>query len=332
MKLALRVGIWVIGIVLVLAVAVVLAFRFSPWPSVAIIQYAFSRGDQASEERLARHVPAGIVSRTDLHYGPGADEVFDLNAPDASGTPRPAVVWVHGGAFVAGSKQGVANYLKVVAGEGLVTVGVEYSTGFGTSYPRPVEQVSAALRYLVEHAAELGIDPTRIVLAGDSAGAQIASQVALIVTDPAYAGEIDIAPGITPDRLRGIVLVSGAFDLETIDTEGPYGWFVRSVLWAYTDARDFMNDPRVRLASIPSHLSAAFPPAFISSGNGDPLAPQAEALVARLAELSVPTETLFFPADLEPPLPHEYQFNLDTEQGQQAFTRMMAFIERVIAP
>src|SRR5690606_13717969 len=139
-----------------------------------------------------KHVPADIVTRRDLAYGSGPDERFDINHPQGADGPLPAIVWVHGGGWIAGSKDGVANYLKVLAGRGYATVGLEYSTGLGSAYPKPVEQVGAALRHLVENAAELGIDTSVLVLAGDSAGAQIAAQVALIVTDPAYASRMQM--------------------------------------------------------------------------------------------------------------------------------------------
>src|SRR4051812_49321747 len=94
--------IWLLVTVVVLAVTIVAAFRFSPWPSVAIIAYAFSRGGHASEAALAKHVPSGIVTRRDLCYGDGKDEVLDVNYPEGTRGPLPTIVWVHGGAWIAG--------------------------------------------------------------------------------------------------------------------------------------------------------------------------------------------------------------------------------------
>ncbi len=327
-----RILIWLLGIVAVLAVAIFLAFRFSPWPSVALIQHAFARGDQASEAALEKHVPPGIVTQRNLAYGEGPDETFDINRPEGANGPMPTIVWVHGGGWVAGSKDGVANFLKVLAGHGYTTVGIEYSRGFGATYPKPVEQVNAALGYLLGNAAELGIDPSAIIMAGDSAGAQLTAQTAIITTDPAYAAEIGIAPSLAADQLAAVVLVSGAFDISQANLDGDYGWFIRTVLWAYSGSRDFMNDGRFRLASVTEHVTGTFPPSFISSGNGDPLAPQAVALVEKLEGLGVPVDSLFFPSDYEPPLPHEYQFNLDIAAGQEALERMLAFIKAHAPP
>jgi acetyl esterase len=100
------------------------------------------------------------------------------------------------------------------------------------------------------NAAELGIDPGAIVLAGDSAGAQIAAQLAMITTDPTYAARMDMVPQLHPEQLAAVLLLSGAYDLEGIDPQGQHGWFVRTVLWAYSGTRNFTTDERFRLASV----------------------------------------------------------------------------------
>jgi acetyl esterase len=315
------------GALVALIVVVVLAFRLSPWPTVAIIQYVFARSDVASEERLARHVPQGIVSRLDIAYGAGPTERLDVFYREGA-NPQATIVWIHGGAWIAGSKEGVSNYLRVLAGEGFTTVAVGYSTGWGTAYPEPVRQANAALAYLLANAANLSIDPHRIVIAGSSAGAQISAQLAMLTNDPVYAEGVGIAPAVPAGTIKGAILMSGAFDLEEIDLDGDYGWFMRAVLWAYSGVRDFMTDDRFRLASVTPNVTASFPPSFISSGNGDPLEPQAVRLAERLIALGVPTTTLFFPADLTPKLPHEFQLNLDTPEGIEALNRMVDFVRK----
>jgi hypothetical protein len=126
---------------------------------------------------------------------------------------------------------------------------------------------------------------------------------------------VRISPSLDPKRLAAILLLSGGYDIEQVDLEGDFGWFMRTVLWAYSGTRNFMNDERFRLISVTHYVTGAFPPAFISSGNGDPLTPQAVALVRKLEAHGVKVDSLFFPADYTPPLPHEYQFNLDTAAG-----------------
>lgn len=317
---------WSAGILVILIAGVVLAFRCSPWPSVAIIAYAFSKADKASEAALEKHVPAGIISRRDIAYGDAKDEIFDLYYQEQTNVPRPTIVWVHGGGFVAGSKNGIANYMKILAGHGYTTIAVEYSKGYGTTYPKPLEQVNAALGFVARNAADLKVDPAAIVVAGDSAGAHIAGQVALITTDPDYARAIGISPQLKANQLSAMLLLSGAYDPSAVNFEGKYGWFLKTVLWAYSGVKNFRADEWFGLTSVTGHVTGTFPQTFISSGNADPLAPQAVALARRLAGLGVHVETLFFPADHIPPLPHEYQFNLDEPAGREALNRMLAFL------
>jgi acetyl esterase/lipase len=101
------------------------------------------------------------------------------------------------------------------------------------------------------------------------------------------------------------------------------------VLWAYSGVKNFREDERFRLMSVTGHVTGAFPSSFISSGNGDPLAPQAVTLAQKLSQLGVRVDTLFFPHDRHPPLPHEYQFNLDDPAGKEALDRILSFLNSI---
>lgn len=321
-----RFVLWSAGILSLLIIVVILAFRLTPWPSVALITYFFAKGARVSEAALEKHLPIGIVTRRDIAYGNGRDEIFDLYYQKEAKAPRPSIVWVHGGGFVAGNKSHIANYMKILAGRGYTMIAVEYSRGCGTTYPKPVAQVNAALGFVVRNAADLKIDPAKIVLAGDSAGAHIASQVAMITTNPDYAHDIGIAPQLKANQLLGMVLFSGVYNPAAVNPAGNHGWFLRAMLWAYSGVKDFRANKRFKLMSVTDNVSGTFPPTFISSGNTDPLEPQAVAFAQKLTGLGVRVDSLFFPARHGPPLPHEYQFNLDQPAGQDALNRMLAFL------
>jgi len=128
------------------------------------------------------------------------------------------------------------------------------------------------------------------------------------------------------------MLLSGAFDIEAVNAEGAFGWFATTVLWAYSGVRDYLGDEKFKLVSVTRYVSKTFPPSFISSGNGDPLAPQAVALAKALGQQGTTVDSLFFSADREPALPHEYQFVLDDAAGQEALSRMLAFASTWLAP
>jgi len=320
---------WCTGALVILIVIAVLAFTLTPWPAVALITYTFAKGARASQAALEKHVPSGIVVQRDVAYGNGKNETFDLYYQQEANAPRPTIVWIHGGGFVAGNKNHIANYMKILAGRGYAMIAVEYSRGYGITYPQPVQQVNAALGFIFRNAADLKVDPEKIVLAGDSAGAHIASQVAMITTNPDYARAIGISPQLKANRLLAMLLFSGVYDPSAVNPRGNRGWFLKAMLWAYSGVKNFRADERFKLMSVTSYVSGTFPPSFISSGNADPFAPQAVAIAQNLARLGVRVDSLFFPANHVPPVPHEYQFNLDEPAGQEALSRMLAFLSAI---
>ena len=304
------------------------AFALSPWPAALLTRLAFSYGASKTTAALAGHVPFGIREQRDIRYGSGEDERLDIYLPPGGRVEagRPTIVWIHGGAFVAGEREDVAPYLKILAGRGFATVAVGYTRAPTARYPAPVLQANAALAFLQREGQRLGVDPTRIVLAGDSAGAHIAAQLAAGLTGKDYAELLGLKPAMAPANLRGTALFCGAFDLTAIDLSGPFGSFLRSVLFAYFGVANPLDSERITEASVPRYVTEAFPPSFISVGNGDPLAPQSVVMAQALRDRGVRVDTLFFPPELDPKLPHEYQFDLDRPEGKQALERLTAFL------
>lgn len=304
------------------------AFVLSPWPSAMLTRLAFGYGASKTTAALASHVPFGIREQRDIRYGGAEDEKLDIYLPPGGRIEagRPTIVWIHGGAFVAGDRRDVAPYLKILAGRGFAVVAVGYTRAPTAHYPTPVLQANAALGFLQREGQRLGLDPANIVLAGDSAGAHIASQLAAGLTGKDYAELLGLQPAMAPASLRGTVLFCGAFDLTAIDLSGPFGNFIRSVLSAYFGVANPLDSERITQASVPRYVTEAFPPSFISVGNGDPLAPQSVVMAQALRDRGVRVDTLFFPPELEPKLPHEYQFDLDRPEGKQALDRLTAFL------
>jgi acetyl esterase len=303
------------------------AFQLSPWPSVLLIRYSFEKGGAEAAASIASLVPKGISAQRGLRYASGdRDALFDVFVPSDAQAPLPAVVWVHGGGFVAGSRSDLSNFLQIVAARGYVTIAIDYSVAPGARFPTPVRQTNAALAHIVANAARFKIDPKRIFLAGDSGGAHIAAQTALIISDADYARRMGIDPGLARASLRGVVLFCGPYDPTTMSWDGPFSWFMRTVIWSYVGTRE-PRDPRVAQMSVTPHVTAAYPPIFISVGNADPLAPQSVEFAEALRAKGVEVDALFFPNDHRPPLDHEYQLLLSTDAGRLALDRTVGFLK-----
>jgi acetyl esterase/lipase len=235
---------------------------------------------------------------------------------------------VHGGGWVSGDKDDIDNYMKILASKGFTTVSVNYSIAPEKQYPTPIIQLNDALGYVQQNAERLNIDTSQIVMAGDSAGSQIVAQMGNIITSPSYAKEIDIAPQLTPGKLKGLLLNCGAYDLALPNYNGPFGDFLNTVLWAYSGSKDFLHDPKLKTASVVNYLTPQFPSSFITAGNVDPLLGQSTELATKLKTLGVETSTLFYSPDHQPQLNHEYQFDLDTADGKAAMQQMVDFLHQ----
>jgi acetyl esterase/lipase len=313
----------VLGAIGITAIGSYSAFQLSPWPMALVLRLKLDRGGDAVAGALEQYVPPGVAARLQQRYADDPAAYLDVFYPAAvenTDQALPTVVWVHGGSWVSGSKDQVASYLRILAAKGFTTVGVDYALAPGETYPAPVRQVNAALGYLQQHAAALHVDPSKYFLAGDSAGAQIAGQLANAISAPAAARAIGIEPSIKRSQVRGVVLHCGTYDaaLARFSKTG--------VLWAYFGSKDFMNDPRLAQFNVARNLAADFPAMFLSAGNADPLAVQSHFLAEKATQLGIPVDSLFFPASYQPPVAHEFQFDLDSDAGKQALARSVAFM------
>jgi acetyl esterase/lipase len=320
-----RIAIGVVTAVLAGVAVAVILYQASVQPGAALVKAVFQRG-----QLVTPPVGFGQIARTVTEQRvpvptPGAPTAYlDVYTPDAAGgQPRPVILWVHGGGFISSSPATVADYTILLAHAGYTVASLDYSLAPGARYPIPVRQGNAALRYLRAHAGRFGGDPARIVLGGDSAGAQIASQLAAVQTDPGLARSAGLTAALPPGALRGVVLFCGLYDLRTVGTTGFPA--LRTYLWAYTGVRDWTSYPAIGQLSTTLHVTSRYPPTFLSAGDADPFRSQAAELASVLRRHAVPLTTLFWNGTGDH-LNHEYQFDFDLPQARTAFQRTLAFL------
>jgi len=308
--------------------ALVASLRVSPWPMALLLRRIFAEHVKLA----ATSVEPGhddVVVLANEQYDPDPDAFLDAYVPESvmrNGKRLPAIVWTHGGAFIGGSKDEIAGYLRIIARSGYVVVGVRYSLAPEHIYPTPIRQLMIAMRYLQDHAERLRIDPQRFILAGDSAGAQITAQLAAMATDSEYAQRVGISPTFTRDNLCGLALCCGIYDLRSLNPSLGLANFVLTAAWAYSGTRDYRNNAYFSsTVSVVEHVNGAFPPTFLTAGNADPLEAQSKALADALQAKGVRTETLFYPPDYAARLPHEYQFDLRLGDAQIALEHLTGF-------
>jgi acetyl esterase/lipase len=134
--------------------------------------------------------PPVQISR--LQYAQNSNEPLwmDLYRPTRQDAPLPGVIVVHGGSWQSGDRQQLSDLNRYLAARGYLVASIDYRLAPGATFPAQREDVFTAIRYLKDHARQIGMDPDRIVLLGRSAGGQIALSVAYAQKDPAIKGVI----------------------------------------------------------------------------------------------------------------------------------------------
>jgi acetyl esterase/lipase len=303
----------------------------SPWPSALAIRALFERDARRTRRRLDEFAPDhGLMERYEVSYGEAPELRLNWFCPEEALGALPVVVWIHGGAWISGYKEDVDPYLRMIASQGYTAVSLDYSKAPEEKYPTALKQLNEALAFLSANATEFNIDPGRFVLAGDSAGAQLAAQLATLSTSPIYAKQLDITPGLAKDQLAALVLHCGIFDVSDIPNSPRIaGWGSRAALWSYLGDRDWSKTPGASQMSVINHVTKDFPTSFISGGNGDALTEsQSLPFADRLTELGVAVTT-HFPSDDAHELPHEYQFHMEYAESPKALAAAIHFLDRV---
>ena len=228
-------------------------------------------------EGIARDFPfpADNVARQDhwLHL-PGRELMVRVYRP-APGR-LPAMLYLHGGGWVAGSVDTHDGACAAIASEASVVVAsVQYRRAPESPFPAPNDDAYAALQWLAESAGELGVDGSRLAVAGDSAGAHLALGVAIEARDrsgPRVAAQLLFYPVVAPD-------------FETASyREHANGTLTRADMmeyWAHYLPELAQGDRR----AIPLSASLrGLPPAHVVVAGLDPLHDEGATLVHRLRE------------------------------------------------
>lgn len=226
--------------------------------------------------------PEGVTSGDRTVPGPGGDLPVRVYTPPGDAGARPGLVYLHGGGWTIGSIESHDGTAATYAGvAGCVVVSVDYRLAPEHRFPAALDDAEAAVRWVVDHAGDLGVDPSRLAVGGDSAGGNLATVLARRARDaggPDLAAQLLVHPvtDCTCDRPSMTANATG-YVLET-DT---MRWFIDQ--YAPGDERR-SPDASPLLADDLSGL----PPAVVATAEFDPLRDQGEAYAQRLRDAGVP--------------------------------------------
>jgi acetyl esterase len=245
--------------------------------------------EATAQSRKAEPLPVNRVEER-LIPGPAGDIRLRIYWPDAA-APLPAIVYYHGGGHVIGSLDThdlVARNL--CAGAEALVASVDYRMGPEHRFPAAVEDSFAALEWVRTNAQELGADPDRIGVHGDSAGANLAAVVALVARD-AEAPKLRLQSLVYPIADYGLVGDSYEkyADGYGILTRDAMVWFRDHYLRSPEDANDWRASP-IKAASL-----ARAAPAIVITAECDILHDDGERYADARGRAGVPVEYKEFP-------------------------------------
>lgn len=242
--------------------------------------------EQAREQyllRVAKLATKEPIFRTEDRRipGPGGPIPVRIYTPreTGSGEKLPVLLWLHGGGFVIGSLDTHDSVCRMLANlADCIVVAAEYRLAPECKFPAAVEDSEAALRWVAQHAAGHGGDPDRIAVGGDSAGANLATVVAIMARDaghPKLACQLLVYPCAAPEPETPS---HHKFATGYVLTRNTITWFYKHYLRSQRDVNDF------RFAPLIADDLSNLPPALVLVAGYDPLRDEGVDYAKRLIE------------------------------------------------
>lgn len=277
-------------------------------PRILLLLLLSASSVQAQQGEL----PAGVEMISEVVYARSGnrDLKLDLFLPQRGAGPFAAVVYIHGGGWRSGSRRQFYGYAAQMATIGFVGVTIDYRLSAEAKYPAAVEDCRTAIRWLRANAARYDVDPTRIGVAGQSAGGHLAALLGVIAD--------------TTLQVRAVAAFNPVLDLPAAAQSNPSeaGTAITSFLGApYVENPDLWKQ-----ASPLAHVSRNSAPMLLLHGTADSTVPysQSVAMLRALKASGVPAELYSVKG-----AKHLWFFN-SNEAFQASLYRMKAFFQKYL--
>ncbi len=306
---------------------------FANRASASVVDGFFS-----SMSKFGRALPAanpdrhGVEIIRNLSYGPHGDaNLLDIWRPKDPKGPLPVVLYIHGGGFRSLSKDSHWIMALVLARRGYLVATINYRLSPKHAYPCHIQDACAAWLWTLENVAQHGGDPSQMVIAGESAGANLAMAltVACCYPRPEPWAQAVFDAGVVP---RAIAPACGLFqvsDMLRYKRAGLSNRFSQAVLTDCEDcylpneeqrANPGLADPVCIIEQDPP--TRPLPPSFLPVGGKDPLVEDNRRLARALTARGVDVLEQEYPGE-----PHAFHALVFRKAARQCWRDMLAFLE-----
>lgn len=247
-------------------------------PILACVVLAGPVHSQTTDAQKAAVVTAAayrVVSNVVYHVADGFEAKLDLYLPRGQQEPGPALIQIHGGGWVGGTKESNSLRFLPYLEMGWAVINVEYRLARVALAPAAVEDCLCALRWIIRNAEQYNIDASKLVVTGYSAGGHLALTTGLV---PSSAGLARQCPGNEPLEVAAIVNWYGITDVgDLLDGENMRGYAVE---WMGSMIDRYKIAERV---SPLTYVREGLPPILTIHGDADPTVPYSHAVRLREA-------------------------------------------------
>lgn len=206
--------------------------------------------------------PAGVDADVVYAKTAGIELKMDVYRPESSPMkPVGAVVVIHGGAWMGGKRQDMAELCEAISKRGLLAATVQYRLAPQFKWPAMLDDAQTAVRYLRANASKYNIDPDRIGAAGASAGGHLS----LLLGSLESRGKLEHFPGVS-SRVSAVLNLFGPTDLSQ-----DYPPFLDMMFETVLGKKKAEASEIIRQASPVTHIGPSSAPVFTIHGSADPL-------------------------------------------------------------
>ena len=245
-------------------------------------------------------LPTGVTEYRNISYGShGSDNLLDVYVPEGTTGTLPTIVSIHGGGYVYGTKEIYRRYGMDMAKRGFAFVNFNYRRAPKWKFPTPLADTNNVMEWIRQNARQYHLDPERIILLGDSAGAQMTSQYAAMQTNPKYGKCFGLK--LAKVNIRAIGLNCGLYDLKEMGAAPRQGMH-----------KDYFgklpkDDPRFCCLEA---ITDRYPPAFITTGTHDFLRNLAEPMYELLRSRGVEAQWKCYGREDDKNIGHVFHVNI----------------------
>ena len=280
-------------------------FLLSPYSSVVLIRYLFKEGVATTATDYPEHLQHVYIQES---------KDYDIFNPKTE--PKATIIWLHGGAFVAGDKSDVYEYAVELAYKGFKVITVNYNRAPKGKFPSIINEIDLIISQLEPEIQG------EFILAGDSAGAHLSLQYAIAQLDAAYLSLLNIDELHSQLEINKLILFCGPYNVNRLVNQ------VEKAPWLYRKiAKDVQKvyiskTTDMSLLNLIDYIPQNLPETFVSDAQNFSFLEDNLQLVEQLKRYNI-EHTAIFP---EGNTSHEFQFRMSEKPAQKVFKALIEFL------